>query len=334
VQTVNLNKFVREGVNPEKNKTELNRQKFHRIIIPVYIPEKESVYYAESVDVLEKCIDSLSKTINYETTAITVVNNNCGKSAAAVIDRFLQANVLDKHVIHRENRGKVFAAISESRGCFEEFITICDADVLFFPGWEKAVFEIFKNYPQAGVVSPVPSQNLALYHNSSVFFDKFWSSIQYGKVVSDEDCDLFLQGLGNVALLRRDRHPYDWKKKQYYIKSKPSALLGANHYVATYRRKVLSYHSDFPEKKFKKGYEEKFLDEPADILGYYRLSTGKSFAYHMGNRMDNVKADLSFSQNMLIENDFFKDIPEAKSSKILYSVRKNFFRVLRKIKKL
>ncbi|MDT0648858.1 glycosyltransferase family A protein [Autumnicola edwardsiae] len=325
---------MRKGVNPEKNKNEINQKKYHRIIIPVYIPDIGSEYYAGSIDVLERCLNSLSKTINPKTTVITVVNNNCGGAATTLIEKFLKAKKLDKHVIHVENRGKVFVAISEARGSFEEFITICDADVLFFSGWEKAVFEIFENYPQAGVVSPVPSQNLALYHNSSVFYDKFLNSIQYGKIVPDEDCELFLQGLGNEALLRRNNHPYDWKEKQYYLNGKSPVLLGANHYVATYRKEVLEHQSDFPKNKFKKGYEENFLDEPADILGYYRLSTVNSFAYHMGNRMDDVSGDFSLKQNALIENDYFHSIPKAKSSKIPYSIRKNFFRILRKLKKI
>ena len=325
---------MRIGVNPEKNKKEFNRAMSHRIIIPVYLPENGGDYYTDSLSILKKCLESLIRTINYETTALTVVNNNSGNEATTIIENFIQTGKIDKHVIHRENRGKVFSVISEARASFEEFITICDADVLFFEGWEDAIFRIFKNYPRAGVVSPIPSQNLALYYNTSVFFDKFWSDIKYDKIVSNSDCDLFLKGLGNIALLRRNNHRYDWKERQYYMDNNPIALLGANHYVATYRKRILQENKNFPEKKFRKGYEEKFMDAPADILGFYRLSTTKAYGYHMGNRLDGISERSTSNSKDLIDPKIFSEIPKAKPSIIPFFLRKQTFRLLRKIKKL
>ena len=48
---------MRKGVNPEKDKTEKNLVKFHRIIIPVYIPNLTEEYYTESLQVFESCIE-------------------------------------------------------------------------------------------------------------------------------------------------------------------------------------------------------------------------------------------------------------------------------------
>src|SRR5690606_24028134 len=99
--------------------------------------------------------------------------------------------------------------------------------------------------------------NLGLYKNCSIFFDKYLTrGIKYGNVVNNEDCDLFLKGLGNQELLTRNNAKYSWREKQYYLQEPDTAVLGANHYIATYRREVLIYNSVFPEAKFKKGYEE------------------------------------------------------------------------------
>jgi len=67
---------MREGVNPEKYKEEKNERKFHRIIMPVFIPETTEDYYTESIEVFKSCVSSLFKTINYHSTVITIINNN------------------------------------------------------------------------------------------------------------------------------------------------------------------------------------------------------------------------------------------------------------------
>ena len=293
---------MRKGVNPEKDKTEKNLVKFHRIIIPVYIPNLTEEYYTESLQVFESCIESLIKTINYKTTAITVVNNCSHTELTNRINNYLDKGQIEKHVQYHENRGKVYAVLSEAKASYEAFITIVDADVLFFSGWERSIFEVFKNFPKAGVVSPLPSQNLALYKNNSIFYDHFLQGrIKYGKIVNDKDCDLFLKGMGNSALLKRNKHKYSWKERQYYIKKKIPAVIGAGHFVATYRKEIFNNINSFPEWKFKNGFEEEFLDEPADQLGWYRLSTVGTYAYHIGNKMDKVVRNHKFEENKLLD---------------------------------
>ena len=324
---------MRIGVNPQKDKKEYNRKKFHRIIIPVFIPDSKNSYYSDALKVFKECLFSLYNTVNPYTTAITVVNNNSNDEISGFLKEQLIKRNLDKVVSYNENRGKVFAVISEAKASFENFITICDADVIFFQGWEEAVAKIFKNFPRAGVVSPVPSQNLALYHNATVFYNNYWSTMKYDKVVSDEDCELFIKGLGNTALLRRNRHKYDWKQKQYYLDGSIKALIGANHYVATYRKNILEYNNDFPELKFKKGYEEEYLDFPCDKMGYYRLSTVKAYTYHMGNKYEKINIKYEDSEHPF-DRSFFcsdKNLPRCKTP---YFLRKSFYRVLKKIKNL
>ena len=324
---------MRTGVNPEKGKKEFNREKSHRVIIPVFIPNSKDDYYKDALKVLKECIFSIINTVNPETTVISVINNNSNKEVSDFLNTQLIEKYLDKVVSYRENRGKVYAVLSEAKASFEDFITICDADVFFFPGWEQAVFNIFKSFPNAGVVSPVPSQNLALYHNATVFYDKYWSIMKYEKVVSDKDCELFLNGLGNSALLRRNKHPYDWKQKQYYLNGRIKALVGANHYVATYRKNILEFNTDFPQLKFKKGYEEEYLDLPCDKLGYYRLSTIKAYAYHMGNKYEQINRTSENSETKA-DISIFSSLVDIRKSKTPYFIRKSFFRVLKKFKNL
>ena len=66
---------MRIGVNPEKIKKTKILYKIHRVIIPVFIPEKD-LYFENSFEVLKKCLKSLLKTIDADKTNITIINNN------------------------------------------------------------------------------------------------------------------------------------------------------------------------------------------------------------------------------------------------------------------
>ena len=129
---------MRKGVNPEKLKNEKNHQYKHRVIMPVYIPNTEEEYYKQSVEVFRFSLRSLIETINPETTAITIIDNNSIKEVNDIIN--LNLEYIDKKVSYSDNKGKVYAVLNEMRSCYEPFVTCTDADVLFLRGWEKASF--------------------------------------------------------------------------------------------------------------------------------------------------------------------------------------------------
>ncbi len=224
--------------------------------------------------------------------------------------------------------------MEEARSCYEDFITIADSDVLFLNNWQSETFKIFENFPQAGVVSPVPVCGLALNHNSSVFFDNYiFKKIRYNKKVSDYECELFKSSMANPAIFVRNNRKFNWDDKQYYLKnSKKEALLGASHFVATYRKKIFSINKTFPNIKFQNGYEDLFIDKPSDVLGYYRLSTFQHYCYHIGNRIDDFVLNVKFEN---LNNDInFKLIRNPKKRITHYKIRKMAFNFFNKFFKL
>eukprot|EP01137_Pigoraptor_chileana_P029571 Opistho-2@14951 len=154
---------MRVGSNPEKFKEQKNILKPHRVLVVFHIPDDKDEFYNELDVVLDQCLRSLTQSINPETTNITLLNNHSSEKADAVIGKYV--HLIDKHVIYSENRGKVYAVLNEVRGVFEPFVTITDADILFYNGWEKAVFETFKQFPLAGVVSPMPLPYMTFHFN-------------------------------------------------------------------------------------------------------------------------------------------------------------------------
>ncbi|MDO9261701.1 MAG: glycosyltransferase [Flavobacteriaceae bacterium] len=323
---------MRIGVNPEKYKGEKNTPYSHRIVIPVYIPNIHESYYQESIAVLDYCLTSVIQTINPQTTAITLINNNSTTLINEVIEKHLP--FIDKLVTYTENKGKVYAVINEVRSVFEPFVTIADADVLFMSGWEQAVFEIFNNYPNAGAITPLPTPNSAYHLNTSVYFDHFlFGKMKYDKIVADEDIDLYLQGLNNSALINR-KGKFNWREKQYFLDGKIKAVVGALHFVTTYKSAVFRNQSSFPEIKFINGYETEFIDKLPDLNGLYRLSTVKTFAYHIGNKVDDFVIKTTFDNNMKLDSDFINNIKTPAKSLIPYWIKSLYFRALKRIMKL
>lgn len=321
---------MREGVNPEKFKGEKNRLKQHRVLVVFHIPNLQEDYYKESLKVLDSCLNSLVSTVNFETTNITLINNNSVEEVDTVVNKYLNKKQIDKYIQYSENRGKVYAVIDEVRGVFEKFVTITDCDVLFFSGWEQNVFDIFKNYPRAGVVSPLPSQYSSFNSNASVFCDHFiFGAIKYDKLVEDEDTDLYLRGVNNIALINK-KGRFNWKEKQYYLNGKIKAVIGANHFVATYKSAVFKNESKFPEIKFENGYEKEFIDTLADKKGLYRLSTIKTYAYHIGNKIDEIAVNCRFNDNLLLDPFIFESIKTPTNNFIPYNFKKAMLKIIKK----
>ncbi|BAO55739.1 glycosyltransferase family A protein [Nonlabens marinus] len=282
----------------------MNKRFFNRIIIPVYIPDEPDQYHEESDKIFEICLNSLRKTINLEKTAITVINNGRSSRVKSIV--FNNHDIIDKYVEYTFNKGKVYPILNEARSCYEPYITICDADVAFFEGWENAVFDIFKKFKKAGVVAPLPCQGLALNNNSTLFFDNYFlGKVKYGKIVSKLDSELYIKGLGNSAVYERNNRDFDWIQKQYFLEKDIVAIVGSGHFVATYKSSIFKGDYSFPKKVFENGYEDEFIDKLADINGFYRLSTRKSYAFHMGNKVDDYINTIKQSLDSSIEiNEF------------------------------
>lgn len=302
---------MRNGDNPEKLKSSLNVLKKHRVIIVFFIPDSSDQYYVNLDLILDKCLSSLLQTVNLETTNITLINNCSKNSVEEVVNRYIK--LIDKYVVYNENKGKVYAVINEARSVYEEFVTITDADILFFDGWEREVFNIFENHKKAGVVSPYPCPYTTFYLNKSVFsWNTIFKKIKYGKFVSDEDINLYVKGTNLPKIIDRNSK-FNWKEKQFILMENVPAVIGAYHVVATYRSEQFRGEYTFPEKVFINSYEEKYIDSLADYSGLYRLSTVKSYIYHMGNLLDDISLNHKNNNSNKIQVKEFKNIKPYKN---------------------
>lgn len=314
---------MRVGENPEKNAKKINKKYYHRVIVVFYISDNHE-YFLNLHNVLDNCLSSLLNTINHQTTAVTLVNNSSCSNVKSVLDKY--SSKIDKYVFYKENKGKVYAVLNEVRGTFESFVTISDADILFFDGWEKAVFNCFQLIPNAGVVSPMPLPYLTFHFNKSVFgINSILGNIKYSKFVQDSDIDLYTRGTNLPSLVLRKNHKYNWKERQYHYKD---FVIGAYHVVSTYRIEQFRNTYDFPEKVFENSYENFFIDNLSDKLGLYRLSTRDTYAYHIGNNLDAIVHGHVITSKNHVTIKEFKEIKKYKKKNRLFIKLNKFIALL------
>lgn len=270
---------MRIGVNPNKDHNSVTSDYFHQVVIPVYIPHQED-YFKDSFKVFQYCMESLFTT-SHNKTYFTIVNNGCCEEVENFINQLHHDQKIHE-VIHTVNIGKLNAVLKGISGQNFPLITITDADVLFVNNWQKATYAVFSEFPKAGVVCPSPSSRVVKQYTYNVILSRFWSKkLRFTDVVNKKAMSDFAHSIGNPDFYN------DYHLEKYLTISSDTikAVIGAGHFVATYKS-VIFNHSLQRNTEYSLGgeSEEVILDQAVVKKGYWRLSTEDNFAYHMGNK--------------------------------------------------
>lgn len=268
---------MRIGSNPNKDK-ELQKSDFiHQVIVPVYIPHQEE-YFKDSFKILKLCLESLFIT-SHAKTYFTIVNNGSCQEIVSYLNQLHNENKIHE-VIHTTAIGKINAILKGLTGHQFELVTISDADVLFLDKWQKATYEVLVAFPKAGAIGTTPSSKVLKQFTSNVIVSNMFSTnLKFTEVLDKKALIMFSESIGNVGFYKE----IHLNKQLTITNNDVLAVVGAGHYVATYRRSIY----DRPKanfSKFKMGKALKdFFDEPVEKKGFWRLSTSKNYTYHMGN---------------------------------------------------
>jgi len=301
---------MRVGFNPNKDKVLPKSDYTHQVIVPVYIPHQKD-YFKDSFQILQLCLESLFKTC-HDKTYITIVNNGSCIEVVNYLNQLQQEAKLQE-VIHTTAIGKLNAILKGLSGHQFPLITISDADVLFLNNWQKATYEVFEIFPRAGVVSPVPNPKNLRYYTANIIGETFFSkNTAFSPVVAKAGMEAFAKSIGNESLFKA----IHLEKQLTITRGSTTALIGAGHFVATY--KGVSF--DVLKQRFSTyslgGDSEKLLlDKPATDLGLWRLSTQNNYAYHLGNvkenwmldEFDNIISDSSTFENS-VDNKVYSGV--------------------------
>ncbi len=307
---------MRVGNNPAKNEKLLN-DAYHRIIIPIYIPNLEG-YFKKGLEVTKLCIESVIKTKHLK-CRLTIINNNSCIEIRSYLDGLYAIGKIDQLIHYKSNIGKIDAVIPVAKTSSEPFITISDGDVLFKNGWIKAVENVFNNFPEAGMVAPVPNPTFYRVYSENTLFDSFFKRrLQFKSVCNPEDLLAFAKSIGSDTMYKKKSRLY----KQLIVKRKgEEAVVGCGHFVATFRKEVFKKTPNKPSyMAYASSADREYLDVPNDKTGFWRLATTNCYAYHIGNVPEQwMNSTLSSLSN---ETSTLKKIPKIKKSYVPLFIKK------------
>jgi hypothetical protein len=273
---------MRIGDHPLKANPALGGYGLHRLIMPVFIPNTEG-YFAEAIEVLRLCLESLRLT-RKPATAVTIAANGCCQAARAVLQGEMEAGWIDQLTLHARNRGKVDAIMGAARGCFEPIVTFADCDVLFRRGWDSAIENLFAVFPECGFVSPfcVPGSEMG-FTSAAILAGMAGRTIRFEAIANPSDVAAFARSIGHP-----ERFQGVERLGQFVLRREGvSAGIGGGHFVCSLRRPVIQAAPAGPAMQAICGDSEtNWLDLPPDRLGYWRLMTDRACVQHLGNRLE------------------------------------------------
>ena len=287
---------MRIGFNPHKDQKETKSEYFHQVVVPVYIPNFEG-YFKDSFIIFKLCLQSIFDT-THNKTFITIVNNGSCEIVRDFLNKlFLQGKIHE--VIQTQNIGKLNAILKGLAGNNIELVTIADADVLFLTGWQSETNKIFSKIPKAGVVGIVPAFNMFKSNSFNLIFDNLFNpKMCFIPVKNPKAMAKFYESIGRGNNYNQDYLKYNLGLT---IDEDLTVLVGAGHFVATYKKDI--YDTIISNIPFKMGgNSESYLDETLLIKDYWRVTTYDNFAFHMGNTIEDWMLDYNQSANNNYEN--------------------------------
>lgn len=277
---------MRVGFNPNKNQTLVKSKFTHLVVMPVYIPKQEG-YFKDSFQILQYSLDSLFKT-SHSKTYISVVANGCCLEVQNYLDNLLKNNQIQELIITTAI-GKINAVLKGIAGHDFPMITVTDADVLFLDDWQNATYAVFENFPKTGAVCTTPSSRSYKTYTGNIYWRYFFSKkLAFTKVINPNALKAFAHSVGNEYFYNQIQ-----LEKYLTISNKDfKAVVGAGHYVTTYRKEIFMKINKLNTDYTLGGSSESdFLDMPVVRQGLWRLSTADNFTYHMGNVKEDWMTD-------------------------------------------
>ncbi|MBN2044453.1 MAG: glycosyltransferase family 2 protein [Anaerolineales bacterium] len=274
--------MTRFGVSPTRNKLSTYRPAKVTAAVLVYIPQREG-YYRHRLDVLKLCLESLMRTSAGEADLLVFDNG----SAPEVVEYLLSLQrdgKIDILMLSGRNLGKIGALQLMFNAAPGEFIAYCDDDILFYPGWLQASWDVIEAFPQVGMVSGLPVRDAARHgvesNNAFARSKPDGLKITFERWIED-DWDLdWAESTGRN--LEEHRAAFKDFQDPLWEMNGVKAFPAANHFQFVAPRKVMvrAMPEEWSGKLMGKMVE---MDEAIDAQGGLRLSTAGRYVRHIGN---------------------------------------------------
>ncbi|PKO17696.1 MAG: hypothetical protein CVU39_04230 [Chloroflexi bacterium HGW-Chloroflexi-10] len=303
--------MMRKGQNPAKFVNKVVKPANVTVAVLTYIPYL-SGFYAEALDVLKVCLDSVRSEQETEFDLMVFDNGSCEEAQEFLLKEF-RANSIQYLLLSEKNLGKGGAWNIILNSVPGEFIAYADSDVLFHENWLSESMKIMQTFPNVGMVTARPFFTKKEYITNTLQWaqDTADASVERGKLIPWEVFSAFNLSLGqDMSAIEAEYNAAEIERITY---QGVSAIAGGSHWQFLTRKDVISHFLPFDMDR-PMG-QVKQLDQRMNAAGYLRLMTATPLADNMSNTLTVNTAEAAAGEaarNKQRKYTFF-DIPFVKN---------------------
>ena len=272
---------MRVGQNPAKSIAQVPQPARLTVAVVNYIPFL-SGYYAQSLEVLKTCLNSIWQNTPGPFDLLLFDNASCQEVQNYLIVAH-QQGCIQYLVLSEKNMGKGGAWNFIFQAAPGEIIAYSDSDVYFHSGWLERSLELLESFPQVGMVTARPLRTSEEFFTSTLTWahSQPEARLEQGKFMPWDDFKEHTDSLGMSPEEAENRFQSmtDWKIEY----RGQVAYLGAAHFQFLGWKHILQSQTPFPIDR-PMG-QVRSLDIRLNEAGYLRLMTSQPLVKHLGNRL-------------------------------------------------
>ncbi len=272
---------MRIGQNPAKSAREVARPEKVTVTVLNYIPML-SGFYAETLDVLKVCLNSLYENTVTPHDLLVFDNGSCREVQQYLLEEHL-AGRIQFLILSEKNLGKGGAWDVIFTAAPGEVIAYTDSDALFSKGWLEASLEILNTFPNVGMVTSRPFRTREELITRTLEWARAEpeASLAEGQLLPWPTFLEFNLSLGAEEAEIREK--YETTRDFRITYHGVTAQVGASHWQFVAKKEVLlqfvPFQMDRPMGQVLR------LDEAMNNAGYLRLMTAEPYAMNMSNTL-------------------------------------------------
>ncbi len=272
---------MRVGQNPAKFVKDVKKPERITVAVLTYVPFI-SGYYAETLDVIKTCLESLITNSDLPHDLMVFDNGSCLETQDYLLGLKEKGNI-QYLVLSDKNLGKGGAWNILLSGAPGEIIAYTDSDAYFYPGWLSRSVQLLETYPRVGMVTARPFRQNEAWNTNTVKWAEQTNGVKVerGEFIPWEDFWSFVRSLGNSEEQARE-----WYKTSQDIRltyKKVAAIVGSSHWQFTAWKRTLQEFLPFDMSRPMGQVRQ--LDERMNAAGYLKLMPTEILAQNMSNQV-------------------------------------------------